>query len=82
MKGFIQNIETLTNKNTNFRKVLYTSKNSQLVLMSLLPKEEIGLEKHHLDQFIKIESGRGLVILDRIETSIEAGFGIVIPSGC
>ncbi|MGD9245231.1 MAG: hypothetical protein PVH36_09885 [Desulfobacterales bacterium] len=51
-------------ENENFRKVLNTAQNSQLVVMSLLPGEEIGMEVHDLDQFIRFEAGRGKVILD------------------
>lgn len=82
MKGYISNIEKETLENDNFRKVLYTGKNSQLVLMSLLPKEEIGMEVHHnVDQFFRIESGHGRAILDGVETEISDGSAIVIPAG-
>jgi len=81
MKGYISNIEKETLANENFRKVLYTAKHSQLVLMSLLPKEEIGAEVHTLDQFIRIEAGTGRAILDGITTEIADGSAIVIPAG-
>ena len=81
MKGYITNIEEDSIKNENFRKVLYTSKNSQLVLMSLNPKEDIGEEIHHLDQFIRCEAGQGLAILDGVEHEIKDGFAIVVPAG-
>jgi mannose-6-phosphate isomerase-like protein (cupin superfamily) len=81
MKGYIINIEKDTIENENFRKVLYTAKNSQLVLMSLLPGEEIGMEVHTLDQFIRIEAGQGVAILDEVEHKIEDGSAIVIPAG-
>lgn len=81
MKGYIANIEEATENNTNFRQVLYTGKNSQLVLMSLKPGEEIGEEVHDLDQFIRIESGKGKAILDDVEHEIEDDFAIVIPEG-
>jgi mannose-6-phosphate isomerase-like protein (cupin superfamily) len=81
MNGYIVNIEKESLANENFRKVLYTAKNSQLVLMSLLPKEEIGMEVHTLDQFIRIESGSGRAILDGKETQISDGSAIVIPAG-
>lgn len=82
MKGYISNIEKETLENDNFRKVLYTGKNSQLVLMSLLPKEEIGMEVHHnVDQFFRIESSHGRAILDGVETEISDGSAIVIPAG-
>jgi len=81
MKGFITNIEEATLKNTDYRRVLYTGKNSQLVLMSLNPGEEIGEEVHHLDQFIRIEQGNAKAILDGVEHSIGADDAIVIPEG-
>ena len=65
MKGFKSNIEKDTIKNKNFRKVLYTSAHSQLVLMSLKPKEEIGAETHaENDQFVRFEGGKGRVEID------------------
>ncbi|OGD69565.1 cupin [Candidatus Campbellbacteria bacterium RIFCSPLOWO2_02_FULL_35_11] len=82
MKGFIENIENLTKENSNFRKVLYTSKHSQLVLMSLNPMEEIGMETHEdNDQFFRVDAGKGKVVLDGVETEIKDGFAIVIPAG-
>lgn len=81
MKGFIKNIETITEANTNFRKVLYTSKHCQLVVMSLEPGEEIGEEIHTLDQFFRIEAGSGEAILDGLPTKISAGFGLIVPAG-
>lgn len=82
MKGFIQNIENLTEENSNFRKVLYTGKYSQLVLMSLKPMEEIGMEVHKdTDQFFRVDLGKGKVILDGVETIAENGFAILIPAG-
>ncbi|MDD2732278.1 MAG: cupin domain-containing protein [Candidatus Pacebacteria bacterium] len=81
MKGYISNIEKETKENENFRKVLYTAKNSQLVLMTLKPNEEIGEEVHDLDQFIRVEEGQGRAILDGAEYAIEDGSAIVIPSG-
>jgi mannose-6-phosphate isomerase-like protein (cupin superfamily) len=81
MKGYVTNIESDTLKNKDFRRVLYTAKNSQLVLMSLRPKEDIGEETHTLDQFIRVEAGRGFAILDGIRHNISDGFAIVIPSG-
>jgi mannose-6-phosphate isomerase-like protein (cupin superfamily) len=82
MKGYIANIEELTLNNNNFRQVLYTGKNSQLVLMSLQPGEEIGMEVHeHIDQFFRVEKGTGKVILDGVETEIKDGTAIVIPAG-
>lgn len=82
MKGFHSNIEKETLENQNFRKVLYTAKNSQLVLMSLKPNEEIGLETHREnDQFFRFESGRGMVIIDGNEHIVSDGIAIVIPAG-
>lgn len=82
MKGHITNIEKDTLENENFRKVIYTSKHSQLVLMSLLPGEDIGLETHSdTDQFLRIESGTGKVILNGVETDISDGTSITIPEG-
>lgn len=81
MKGYVENIEKLSLENTNFRKVLYTAPNSQLVLMSLQPKEDIGEEVHELDQFLRIESGIGKAILDDVEHELEDGSAIVVPAG-
>jgi mannose-6-phosphate isomerase-like protein (cupin superfamily) len=81
MKGFIDNIEKLTKENNNFRKVLYTGRYSQLVLMSLKPGEEIGEEVHGLDQFLRIEEGRGKAIVGALEYDIEDGTAIVVPAG-
>ncbi len=81
MKGFVQNIEILATENKDFRRVLYTAKSCQLVLMSLKPQEEIGAEVHHLDQFFRVEAGTGEAILDGVPTVIQAGFAIVVPAG-
>lgn len=81
MKGYITNIEDDTLKNEDFRRVLYTGKNSQLVLMSLRPKEEIGEETHTLDQFIRVEAGDGVAILDGVKHQISDGAAVVIPAG-
>jgi mannose-6-phosphate isomerase-like protein (cupin superfamily) len=81
MKGYTINIEKATKENENFRKVLYTAPNSQLVLMSLKPNEEIGKEIHELDQFIRIEEGKGRAVLNDAEYDIEDGSAIVIPAG-
>ena len=70
MAGFVINIEKATLHNDNFRKVLNTAQNSQLVVMSLLAGEEIGTEVHDLDQFIRFEAGRGRVILDGKEYEV------------
>jgi mannose-6-phosphate isomerase-like protein (cupin superfamily) len=81
MKGYITNIEKETLENDFFRKVLFTAPNSQLVVMSLKPGEEIGMEVHHLDQFIRVESGKAKVILDGEESELEDDFVVVIPAG-
>ena len=81
MKGFVQNIEDIAVKNNNFRQVLYTARNSQLVVMSLKPGEEIGMEVHKLDQFFRVEEGTGEAILDGVHTAIKAGFAIFVPAG-
>ncbi len=81
MKGYIQNIETETTANNNFRRVLYTAKNSQLVLMSLKPTEEIGEEIHDVDQFFRFESGQGAVVIDGERHEVKDGFAVIVPSG-
>ncbi|AKB35797.1 Mannose-6-phosphate isomerase [Methanosarcina siciliae C2J] len=82
MKGFSINIEEATLENNNFRKVLYTSKHSQLVLMSLRPMEEIGMEVHEEnDQFFRFEAGQGKCIIDGNEYAVSDGFAIVVPAG-
>src|SRR6185503_10654296 len=81
MKGFVQDIESLAVNNDDFRRVLYTAKNCQLVLMSLKPGEEIGMEVHKLDQFFRVEEGTGEAVLNDNRTTIRAGFAVVVPSG-
>lgn len=82
MKGFKTNIEKAAVGNNNFRKVLYTSGHSQLVLMSLRPKEEIGEEIHpDNDQFFRIESGNGKCVIGGNEYELKAGDAVVIPAG-
>ena len=81
MKGFVQDIERLAVGNQDFRRVLYTAKNCQLVLMALEPGEAIGAEVHKLDQFFRVEEGTGEAILDGVRTAIRAGFAIVVPAG-
>lgn len=81
MKGYVADIEKMTLENEDFRRVLYTAKNSQLVLMSLLSKEDIGMEVHTLDQFLRIEAGTGKCILDGVEHEISDGSAIVVPAG-
>jgi len=82
MKGFKTNIENATLENQDFRQVLYTSRHSQLVLMTLQPNEEIGEEVHEEnDQFFRIEAGNGKCIIDGNEYDIADGDAIVIPTG-
>jgi len=81
-KGFVTDIETDTKQNDNFRKVLYTGKNSQLVLMSLKPGEDIGEEVHKdTDQFFRVDAGSGKVVINGNESEIKNGSAIVIPQG-
>ena len=80
-KGFVQNIESLAIQNEDFRRVLYTAKSCQLVVMALKPKEEIGAEVHKLDQFLRVEEGTGEAVLDGIRTPISAGFAVLVPAG-
>ena len=81
MKGFVQDIEDLAIKNDDFRRVLYTAKHCQLVVMALKPKEEIGAEVHKSDQFFRVEEGTGEAVLDGVRTPIRAGFAVVVPGG-
>ncbi|MCX6813404.1 MAG: cupin domain-containing protein [Candidatus Azambacteria bacterium] len=82
MKGFNANIEKETLENKNFRKVLYTGKHSQLVLMSLKPNEEIGMEVHlDNDQFFRFEQGQGKCIIDGNEYELSNGVAIIVPAG-
>ncbi|MDD4894829.1 MAG: cupin domain-containing protein [Candidatus Omnitrophica bacterium] len=82
MKGFKTNIEKDTLENRKFRKVLYTGKHSQLVLMNLGPKEEIGMETHtENDQFFRFEAGEGKVIIDGNEYEVGDGTAIIVPAG-
>lgn len=81
-KGYCDDIERLANNNSYFRKVLYTGKYMQLVLMSLAPGEEIGLEIHNEnDQFFRFDSGAGKVLIDESEYDVRDGFAVVVPAG-
>lgn len=81
-KGYFGEIEKLTLENENFRKVLYTAEHCQLVLMSLQPGEEIGLETHaDGDQFFRFEKGTGKVIIDETEYSVKDGDSAIVPAG-
>ncbi len=82
MQGFNANIERETLENENYRQVLYTGKHSQLVLMSLTPNTEIGMEVHpENDQFFRFEKGEGKVIIDGNEYTVSDGSAIVVPAG-
>ena len=82
MKGFFSHLEEEVKKNSNFRKVLYTGHNSQLVLMSLLPGEEIGMEVHPKnDQFFRFDQGEGKVIVDGNEYEVKDGDAVLVPAG-
>lgn len=82
MKGFVDDIEDLTESNKDFRRVLYTGKHLQLVLMSLKPGEEIGEEVHDThDQFFRFEKGKGQVVIDGVTTKVKADFGVIVPAG-
>lgn len=81
-KGYKENIEKLTIENENFRKVLYTGAHMQLVLMSLKPMEDIGLEVHaHNDQFFRFEKGEGKVIVGETEYNVADGDTVIVPAG-
>lgn len=82
MKGFIDDIEQLTEKNSDFRRVLYTGTQMQLVLMALKPGEEIGEEVHDdRDQFFRVEQGEGEVSIDGVKTSVRSDMAIIVPAG-
>jgi len=82
LKGYSVALESETLKNTDFRRVLYTGKHSQLVLMSLAPGEEIGMEVHsHLDQFFRFEKGEGKVFIDGNAYAVKDGSGVIVPAG-
>lgn len=81
MKGFAQNIESLAVDNADFRRVLYTARHCQLVVMALKANEEIGAEVHELDQFFRVVEGSGEAVLDGVRTAIRAGFAVVVPAG-
>jgi mannose-6-phosphate isomerase-like protein (cupin superfamily) len=82
MKGYSTAIEKETKKNSDFRRVLYTGRHSQLVLMSLKPMEEIGMETHpDIDQFFRFEEGEGKVIIDGVEHKVKDGDAVIVPAG-
>ncbi|HOU75895.1 MAG TPA: cupin domain-containing protein [Candidatus Dojkabacteria bacterium] len=82
MSGYVVNIEDVTLKNNNFRQVLFTGKYCQLVVMCLKPGEEIGEEIHNnVDQFFRIDSGKGKVIIDGKENEVSDGFAFIVTAG-
>lgn len=81
MNGYVTNIEKQSVENKDFRKVLYTGPHSQLVVMSVKPGEDIGLEVHKVDQFIRIEKGEGEVVMDGKRSKVQAESAFVIPAG-
>lgn len=82
MKGFVDNIEKLTVENSDYRRVLYTGRNIQLVLMALQPGEEIGEEVHDdRDQFFRIESGAGEILIDGARHAIKDDDAMIVPAG-
>lgn len=82
MKGFVADIEALTTENSDFRRVLYTGKNLQLVLMCLQPGEEIGSEVHDdRDQFFRVEEGQGEVWIDGVANKVKDDDAIIVPAG-
>lgn len=81
MKGYVHDIEAIATANEDFRRVLYTARNCQIVVMALKPKEDIGAEVHKLDQFFRVEQGRGEAVLDGVRTPIQAGYAVVVPAG-
>jgi mannose-6-phosphate isomerase-like protein (cupin superfamily) len=82
MAGYVTDIESKTADNTFFRQVLFTGPNSQLVVMALQPREDIGLETHDdVDQFIRVEAGEGIVVLDGKEHPLQDGSAVMIPAG-
>jgi mannose-6-phosphate isomerase-like protein (cupin superfamily) len=82
MKGFVADIEELTQENTDFRRVLYTGTNLQLVLMAIEPGEEIGEEVHEdRDQFFRVEKGKGEVLIDGNRSKIKRDDAVIVPAG-
>lgn len=82
MKGYVDDIERATLGNEDFRRVLYTGKNLQLVLMTLPPGCDIGEEVHeHRDQFFRIEEGEGVIRIDGVDNRVEDDFAVIVPAG-
>jgi mannose-6-phosphate isomerase-like protein (cupin superfamily) len=82
MRGFVDDIEELTEGNADFRRVLYTAKNMQLVVMALQPGEEIGEEAHEDgDQFFRVEKGKGEIWIDGVVSKIKSDMAMIVPAG-
>lgn len=81
MAGYVVDLRGEVQTNDNFRKVLFTALHSQLVAMALNPKEDIGTEVHEVDQFIYVQEGRGVAVLDNEESPLDAGVAVVVPAG-
>ena len=82
MNGFVNDIDQMTAKNKNYRRVVYTGKHLQLVVMALKPGDEIGDEVHKgRDQFFRIEKGHGTVVIDGEKHPISKKTSIVVPAG-
>jgi mannose-6-phosphate isomerase-like protein (cupin superfamily) len=82
MKGYVDDIQAATLRNTDFRRVLYTGGNLQLVVMTLQPGEEIGEETHEdRDQFFRIEEGQGVIVIDGRRHEVEDDYGVIVPAG-
>ncbi len=80
-EGFVTDVKTAAKDNAYFRKVLFTASHSQLVIMSLLPGEEIGMEVHDVDQTLYVVDGAGMVVFDGVEKDFEKGMVVVVPAG-
>lgn len=81
IKGFVKDIDALSLQNDSFRTVLYTAQHCQLAVIALLPGEDIGIEKHKLDQFFRVVAGSGNAILEGVTTAIKDGFAVIGPAG-
>ncbi len=79
--GYLQDLEGRALDNGDFRRVVYTARYSQLVLMSLAPEEDLGEEVHPRDQFFSVKAGQGVAVLDGLRTRVEAGFAVIVPAG-
>jgi len=81
MNGFVQDIEQIAVENNEFRRVLYTARHCQLVVMALRPGEEIGMEVHDVDQFFRVEEGAGEAVIDGVRSALQSGSAVVVPAG-